>query len=154
MKIRGVRQHLTKRQDDFEHCELFSVAKLKKNQQKPILFCFIVYTLSKSFQSINSNQIVWFIPFLGFIEEATFMLSKRGQFKLIHNGFDYLKMSYAKSSGITAWRCRHNLSYPHLKCRARAHTKECGQIQKVKLLGTHTHSVDFGNKRTPKSVQK
>lgn len=80
--------------------------------------------------------------FVGFIEEATFTLSNRGQFKLIHQGFGYNKMSISAVSGITTWRCSLNQSYPHLHCKAKAYTCQVGSTQRVKLSDEmHTHST-------------
>lgn len=63
----------------------------------------------------------------------------RGQFKLVHQGFGYTKMFSSVSTGITTWRCALNQSYPHLKCRAKCHTRQIGTLQKVKQIGDHTH---------------
>lgn len=80
------------------------------------------------------------LSFVGFDEEATFTLSNRGQFKLIHRSFGYNKMSVSMQSGITTWRCALNQSYPDLKCKAKAYTKQFGSLQKVKIIGDHTHA--------------
>lgn len=80
------------------------------------------------------------LGFEGFDEEATFTLSMRGQFKLVHGGFGYNKMCASISSGITTWRCALNQSYPHLKCRAKCYTRQFGVLQKVKQIGEHTHA--------------
>lgn len=49
-------------------------------------------------------------------------------------------MSESSQSGITTWRCALNQSFPHLKCRAKAYTKQFGSVQRVKLSSEeHTH---------------
>ena len=95
--------------------------------------------------------------FVGFIEEATFTLSNRGQFKLIHQGFGYNKMSISAISGITTWRCSLNQSYPHLHCKAKAYTCQVGSTQRVKLsddMHTHTTTILTNGKKRKKPNSK
>lgn len=75
----------------------------------------------------------------GYIEEACFTLSARGQFKLVHMGYGYTKMCVSSVTGITTWRCASNGSYPELKCRAKCYTRQVGVLQRVKSVGDHTH---------------
>lgn len=120
--------------------------KPKENQFYSIL-CYLQDSNGTIILFIHiSNKLVLFNLFVGFDEEATFTLSARGQFKLIHENFDYVKMSVSQT-GITKWRCGKNQSFPHLKCKAKAETIEVGQIQKVKIIGTHTHPFRMKDNR-------
>lgn len=62
-------------------------------------------------------------------------------------------MSESNLSGITTWRCSLNQSFPHLKCKAKAYTKQIGSVQRVKLSPEeHTHSTaKLPNGRNKKS---
>lgn len=48
-------------------------------------------------------------------------------------------MNYSTSTRTTTWRCASNQSHRHLNCKAKAYTRQIGNIQKVKLDGEHTH---------------
>lgn len=111
---------------------------------------FTVFWLDKPF---NCTCLIRFYFFFcaGFIEEATFTLSNRGQFKLIHDGYGYNKVNFSNASGITTWRCSLNQTYRDLKCYAKAYTKQVGSIQKVKKLGEHTHPA---NRQKKKPIRK
>lgn len=96
-----------------------------------------------------------FLFTVGFDEEATFTLSMRNQFKLIHNGYGYNKMSFSVVTGITTWRCASNQSYPHLKCRAKAYTKQIGMEHKLKLSkDRHTHAALQCHGNSRKKIKK
>lgn len=76
----------------------------------------------------------------GYDEEATFTLSARNQFKLVHKEYGYTRGSHSKALRITTWRCALNHSFPHLQCKAKAYTRPIGTQQKIKVCGEHTHA--------------
>lgn len=117
---------------------------------------FFIASERKTKSNLFTFLIRWYCPFLfvGFDEEATFTLSARGQYKLIHDNYDYNKMNFSTASGITTWRCGLNQSYPYLKCRAKAHTKQVGSIQKVKVIEKHTHAANYKNKINKRKMKK
>lgn len=49
-----------------------------------------------------------------------------------------------------------NQSHPHLKCRAKAYTRQIGSLQKVKIVGEHTHPAKLPQQKNgkPQSNQK
>lgn len=66
-------------------------------------------------------------------------------------------MNYSASTRTTTWRCALNQSHRHLNCRTKAYTRQIGNIQKVKIVGVHTHSAtnypSAPVKRKPKSTK-
>lgn len=66
-------------------------------------------------------------------------MTKKGNYKLLAGGFEFLKHYTSKQGDTTYWDCskKHQLG-----CRGRAHTKQVGTKQMVKFLGTHNHFLD------------
>lgn len=69
-----------------------------------------------------------------FQDESVFTLSMRGNFKLMHKGFEYVK-NYT-NHGITFWRCGRNRRF---QCKGKAQTRQIGQKHMVKTYDTHNH---------------
>lgn len=90
---------------------------------------------------------------VGFDEEATFTLSARGQFKLVHKEFGYNKMSDSTTTGMTTWRCALNQSYPHFKCKCKAYTRKFGALQRVKIVGEHTHPAKVPQQKGKQKIR-
>lgn len=80
------------------------------------------------------------IIFEGFIYEATFTLSRRGHLKLVHDEYEYTKVRYSTSTGVTTWRCALPHSFPQFKCDVKAFTQQTGSSHMAKIIGEHTHS--------------
>lgn len=87
--------------------------------------------------------------FLAFTKEAIFTLTDRGAYKLITDGYSYVKtasrkqtLSHQRSSCITHWRCSLTKNHRYI-CKAKAKTKKFGSIEKVKLCGEHWHGPSY-----------
>lgn len=73
----------------------------------------------------------------GFIEEATFTLSKLNTLNLMHHGHGF-KKHRTTPSGATYWLCK-KYTDADLKCKVKAFTKQYGGRDRVKIIGEHTH---------------
>lgn len=69
---------------------------------------------------------------------AIYRQTKRGNFKLMHNDYEYYKTD-KKLDGDPAWRCIYFTGYKSKKCNVRAYTRNYGLIDKVKIRGVHMH---------------
>lgn len=103
------------------------------------LVIFLKCTFWSKTNRLRLNITNLFSLFLNteFPEEATFTLSKKGHFKLINNGFCYIK--FMKSKNLTRWRC----SKYALECKAKAITKKINSIEMVKVYNPHNHGPEF-----------
>lgn len=68
-----------------------------------------------------------------FFEEATFTLTKRRAYKLIHNNYEFLRHR-SSQDGATYWLCSHCQT-----CKAKAYTKPFSSKEMVKTFGEHSH---------------
>lgn len=69
-----------------------------------------------------------------FPDEAIFSLTNRGHFKLMHEGFEYIKNHTTNTT--TFWRCVQNRwKY----CKGKARSKQIGQLQMVAAYDAHNH---------------
>lgn len=74
---------------------------------------------------------------VGFDEEATFAMSMKGRFKLVHNGYEYTKGRNSSTSSTTStWRCVRNR---WKGCKGKAVTRQIGQKHMVKCYEEHDH---------------
>lgn len=92
------------------------------------MFFFLDDDFQHQFFLLNTNRFCFFL--LGYVE-AVFTMSTRGQSKLDHQGYEYLK--YYTANGVTSWRC---VNRQH--CRAKAKTKLIGLKHMAKTKGIHT----------------
>lgn len=100
---------------------------------------FLNYTFPSKTNRLQLNISKFFYLFLklDFPEQATFTLSKKGHFKLMNNGFCYLK--FKKSKYLTRWRCSKYAS----ECKGKAVTKKINSIEMVKVYNPHNHGPEF-----------
>lgn len=85
----------------------------------------------------NSCFCCWIFP--DFEDFANFTLSSRGQLKLIHKHFDCNKSGVAHKTQTTSWRCATAYTYPYIRFKAKALTKEINGTHMVKSIEKHTH---------------
>lgn len=71
--------------------------------------------------------------------KPTFSLSTRGNLKLIHEGYSYLRASEYKNQG-TRWRCAYSVGQRYA-CMAKAITSL--HNESVSFVGTHCHPPKF-----------
>lgn len=62
-------------------------------------------------------------------------------------------MSHSVLTGTTTWRCALNQSYPNLKCKAKAYTRQIGAFQKVKIFGEHSHPAKVTQQQRDEKIQ-
>lgn len=60
----------------------------------------------------------------------------KGNFKLIHDGFDFVKQRTNKQGNQTLWVCSKKR---HFYCKGKALTRRIGAKEMVKLYDTHNH---------------
>lgn len=65
-----------------------------------------------------------------------FTLSKRGQSKLVHDEYFFTKIRSTKY--IDYWVCSATANNKRV-CPVKAHTRKFGNIERVKIIGTHCH---------------
>lgn len=99
-------------------------------------FCLMIAMSTNRPKSI----VFSFLSFKGFLLEATYTLSRRGQLKLVSQEYEYTKVRYSPNTLITTWRCALPHSFPHFKCDAKAFTKKFGSTQMMKIVGEHSHT--------------
>lgn len=92
--------------------------------------------------NLSKINVCFFLIFSpeGFSLEATFILSRRQQLKLVYKEYEYTKVRHSSNTLITTWRCALPHSFPHFKCDAKAFTKKFGSTQMMKIVGEHTHA--------------
>lgn len=78
---------------------------------------------------------------IDFYDVAVFTISIKGNPKLQHNGFAYVK-SKKLSNGNQMWRCEKNRRYG---CRGRACSKKFGQVEMVQVTAQHNHPSNHIN---------
>lgn len=78
----------------------------------------------------------------GYVNEALFTFSRRGHFKLVHDGYTFHKRdSQTRTDGSVVWRCDLYRT-PDIKCRALAVSKRFDSKEKVRFVGQHQHPSD------------
>lgn len=84
-------------------------------------------------QYISSNNLFSYFQ-IEYVDEAEFMMTTRGNWKLFHGGYVYLRCHTHKSS--TYWGC--NKARWH-DCQGKATTKQIGQKIMVRAYDQHNH---------------
>lgn len=75
---------------------------------------------------------------IDFTIEAVFTMSKKGQFKLTHGGFEFTKRT-GKNHNKTLWVC---VKTRREHCKGKAETQRIDGREMVKLYGVHNHLPD------------
>lgn len=71
-----------------------------------------------------------------FDQEATFIVTNRG-FRLTKYGYEYTKDKEVHD--VSHWRC---LQRKMFQCKAKARTKKIGNMEMVKFIDAHNHSLN------------
>lgn len=77
-----------------------------------------------------------YFPFTEAFIKPTFTLSNRGNLKLAHDGYTYVRASSTKDS--TRWRCSYSVGARY-GCIAKALTHKRNGDESVTFLGMHCH---------------
>lgn len=66
-------------------------------------------------------------------------MTSRGNFKLLHGGFEFTNNGTIEGGNTTVWVCsKTRRAY----CKGRAHTRRIDGKEMVKLFGIHNHHPD------------
>lgn len=68
--------------------------------------------------------------------KPTFSLSSRGNLKLVHNGYSYVRAGSSKIKG-GRWRCAYSIGSRYA-CKAKAFTNP-NDSKSVSFVGEHSH---------------
>lgn len=71
-----------------------------------------------------------------FKDEATFTMTSRGHFKLLHGGFEFIKNGINKRGDLTYWHC--STKYKS-HCKGKAQTRRIDTREMVRASGVHNH---------------
>lgn len=63
-------------------------------------------------------------------------MSKKGHFKLMHGGFEFIKLRFNKERNTTAWVCSKKCRFG---CKGKAQTRQVGDKEMVKIYDQHNH---------------
>lgn len=74
--------------------------------------------------------------FLDFKHVATFTMSLKGHFKLLHGGFEFTKERTNKEGTTINWVCSKKRRYG---CKGKARTRRIDSKEMVKIFGRHNH---------------
>lgn len=70
--------------------------------------------------------------------EAIFTMSIRGNSKLTHNGYSYIKGHESKNHGVTTWRCEKRHTF---RCKGKVRTQMIGGKCVVQVDYSHNHGL-------------
>lgn len=82
------------------------------------------------------NLIKCVFHFLDFKDVAIFTLSKKGNSKLIHNGYMYVKLRRKEENDGARWECTERRNH---QCKGKARTKKIGSKDMVQAYMFHNH---------------
>lgn len=102
----------------------------------PVISFNFIHKLSTVW--INRELIYYLKYFSDYIDVAFYRKTKKGGFKLVHNGYEYYKQERTLD-GIQAWRCINFTGCQSAKCNVRAYTRNFGMVDRVRVNGFHMH---------------
>lgn len=89
--------------------------------------------------SICRELMFFFTNFFSdFPDIAFYRKTKKGGFKLVHNGYEYYKQD-RNAGGDQLWRCINFTGAKSAKCNVRAYTRNFGLVDRVRVNGFHMH---------------